>query len=149
LAQHWAKERLYQQRVIDINVTSMWIICQDEVFVNFHGHFTKSGGWDNQTLIGCRIKNRKLRRNLLCEDKLSKHNQAIKYILQGRLTKCPMTLSLGRTYVWWCPMTFSSVWLWNKSEWRKLISALCINSELNVVKILNNLCHSYLFSSQN
>ena len=25
--------------------------------------------------------------------------QALKYILQGRLTKCPMTLSLGRTYV--------------------------------------------------
>jgi hypothetical protein len=25
--------------------------------------------------------------------------QALKYLLQGRLTKCPMTLSLGRTYV--------------------------------------------------
>ena len=25
--------------------------------------------------------------------------QALKYILQGRLTKCPVTLSLGRTYV--------------------------------------------------
>jgi hypothetical protein len=33
--------------------------------------------------------------------------QALKYLLQGRLTKCPMTLSLVRTYVWWCPMTFS------------------------------------------
>jgi hypothetical protein len=25
--------------------------------------------------------------------------QALKYLLQGRLTKCPVTLSLGRTYV--------------------------------------------------
>jgi hypothetical protein len=25
--------------------------------------------------------------------------QALKYLLQGRLTKCPMTLSLGRTYM--------------------------------------------------
>ena len=24
--------------------------------------------------------------------------QALKYLLQGRLTKCPMTFSLGRTY---------------------------------------------------
>jgi hypothetical protein len=45
-------------------------------------------------------------------------------------------------------LRFSSVWLGNKSEWRKLISAQYINSELNVVKILNNLCHSYLFPSQ-
>ena len=27
------------------------------------------------------------------------HHQALKYLLQGRLTECPMTLSLGRTYV--------------------------------------------------
>ena len=27
------------------------------------------------------------------------NKQALKYLLQGRLTKCPMTLSLGRTYV--------------------------------------------------
>jgi hypothetical protein len=26
-------------------------------------------------------------------------SQLLKYLLQGRLTKCPMTLSLGRTYV--------------------------------------------------
>jgi hypothetical protein len=25
--------------------------------------------------------------------------QALKYLLHGRLTKCPVTLSLGRTYV--------------------------------------------------
>jgi hypothetical protein len=25
--------------------------------------------------------------------------QALKYLFQGRLTKCPVTLSLGRTYV--------------------------------------------------
>jgi hypothetical protein len=50
-------------------------------------------------------------------------SQALKYILQGHLTKCQMTkLSSGRTCVW-CPMTFSSVWLRNKSEWHKLISA--------------------------
>jgi hypothetical protein len=52
--------------------------------------------------------------------------QALKYLLQCRLTKCPMTLSLGWTYAWWCPMTFSSVWLGNRSEWHKLISAQCI-----------------------
>jgi hypothetical protein len=54
-------------------------------------------------------------------------NQALKYILQGHLTKCQMTkLSSGRTTrtcVRWCPMTFSSVWLRNKSEWHKIISA--------------------------
>jgi hypothetical protein len=55
--------------------------------------------------------------------------QALKYLLQDRLTKSPMTLSLGRTYVWWCPMTFSLVWLGNKSEWHKLISAQCINGK--------------------
>jgi hypothetical protein len=70
----------------------------------------------------------------------------LKYLLHGRLTKYPMTLSLGQTYVWWCPMTFSSVWLGNKSEWHRLMSAQCINSELNVVKILKKLCHSYLYS---
>jgi hypothetical protein len=42
-------------------------------------------------------------------------SQALKYLLQGRLTKCPMT--------------FSSVCLGNKSEWHKLISAQCIHSE--------------------
>jgi hypothetical protein len=52
--------------------------------------------------------------------------QALKYILQGRLTKCPMTLSLGRTYVRWPSVQF---WLGNKSEWHKWISAQCINSE--------------------
>jgi hypothetical protein len=30
---------------------------------------------------------------------LAFENQALKYLLQGRLTKCLMTLSLGRTYV--------------------------------------------------
>jgi hypothetical protein len=72
----------------------------------------------------------------------SKLLQAIKYLLQGRLTKCPMTLSLGRTYVWWCPMTFSSVWLGNKSEWRKLISAQCIYSGLN-----ENISGSFLYNT--
>jgi hypothetical protein len=28
---------------------------------------------------------------------LSEKQQALKYLLQGRLTKCPMTLSLGRS----------------------------------------------------
>ena len=33
--------------------------------------------------------------------------QVLKYILQDHVTKCPMTLSLGQTCVWWCPMMFS------------------------------------------
>jgi hypothetical protein len=35
--------------------------------------------------------------------------QALKYLSQGRLTKCPMTLSLGRTYVRW-PSDFDLRW---------------------------------------
>jgi hypothetical protein len=49
-------------------------------------------------------------------------HQALKYLLQGRLTKCPVTLSLGRTYVRWPSVQF---WLGNKSEWYKWIKSKC------------------------
>jgi hypothetical protein len=49
-----------------------------------------------------------------CKYILNRYDQALKYRSENRLTKCSMTLNLGRTYVLWCPMTLSSVWLGNK-----------------------------------
>jgi hypothetical protein len=57
--------------------------------------------------------------------------QALKYILQGHLTKCPMTLSLGRTYVRWPSVQF----------WLRISLNDMSNEYQHNVLILNGKCY--------